>query len=131
MSDQAVSVPTLIREVVGDARRLINDEIALARAEVREQTAEAKTVGMLFGAAALLGLVGVVLLAVAIGAAISDFFNWPLWIGNAVVAVVAAAGAFLFFGQGRSHAAEIQVLPKTKASLRENIAWIQSKSSIK
>ena len=129
MADRAGSVPTLIREVVGDARQLIHDEIALARAEVREQTSAAKTIGVLFGASAVLALVGLVLFAVALGSAVADVLNWPAWVGYLAVGVLAAVGAYVLMGQGQAKVANLEVLPKTRTSMRENIAWIQSKSS--
>ena len=129
MADRAGSVPTLIHEVLGDARQLIHDEIALARAEVREQTSTAKTIGVIFVASAVLALVGLVLLAVAVGSSVADLFNWPPWVGYGGVAVLAAAGAYVLLGQGRARVAQLEVLPKTRTSLRENIAGIQSKSS--
>jgi uncharacterized membrane protein YqjE len=118
----------LIRDMVSDARSLIRDEIFLARAELREQTAEARTLGMVFGAALLLALTGVILLAVAIGAGLADVLDWPAWAGYAMVAVLAGAGAFVFQRMGRARVATLQIMPKTRASLQENIAWIQSKS---
>jgi hypothetical protein len=129
MAEQSASVPTLIREVVGDARQLVHDEILLARAEVKEQTSDAKAIGLLFGVSAVLALTGLVLLAVALGAAIADVFNWPTWAGFGSVATVSGIAAYVLLGQGRTKLSNLEILPRTRASVRENIAWIQSKSS--
>ena len=45
------STPALIRGVMEDARELIRNEIMLARAEIREEVAGVRTVGVAFGAA--------------------------------------------------------------------------------
>ena len=129
MAEQSASVPTLIRDVVGDARQLIHDEILLARAEVKEQTGDAKAIGLLFGVSAVLALTGLVLLAVTLGAAIADVFNWPTWAGFGIVTILAVLAAYVLLGRGRAKLSNLEILPRTKASVRENIAWIQSKSS--
>jgi len=123
------TIRTLVHDVLGDARELVREELALMRAEAREQAGEAKGLGITFGAALVLALVGVALLCVAIAAAAADLFNVPPWASYLVLALLLAIGAYVLVSQGRKHVAEMQVLPKTRESLRENMAWIQSKSS--
>ena len=123
------TIRTLVHDVLGDARELVREELALMRAEAREQAGEAKGLGITFGAALVLALVGVALLCVAIAAAAADVFNVPPWASYLVLALLLAIGAYVLVSQGRKHVAGMQVLPKTRESLRENMAWIQSKSS--
>lgn len=130
MADQVkTTIPALIRDVVSDARQLIHEEILLARAEAREQAGEAKTLGLIAGAAVLCALTGIVLIAAAIGVALAGLLDWPLWAGIGIVAVLFCVGGFVLYSMGRSRAATLQIMPKTRASLQENIAWIQRKSS--
>ena len=131
MASDMASVRTLIRDVIGDARDLVRQEIALARVEAREQVAAAKSIGIVFGAAALLAVVGLVLVAAAVSAAIADLFDIPLWASYAGRAVLLAAAAYGLGTYGRARVAETEVLPRTKASFRENLEWIQSKSNSK
>ena len=130
-SGTAPSIPTLVRGVLADARELMREEVALLRSEAREQAEVAKGVGLMFGAALVLALVGVALLCVAIAAAAADLFNIPAWVSYMVLAVVLAIIAYVLYGNGRTQVAHMQVLPKTRESLRENVAWIQSKSNNK
>jgi hypothetical protein len=123
------SIPGLFRSVLNDARDLIRQELALAKAELREEAAAARTVAMVFAGAALVGLLGLVLLSVALGGAIADLFDLPTWAGLGIVAIVMAGVAFALASLGRSRLANIRALPKTQATLRENIAWMQTKSS--
>jgi Putative Actinobacterial Holin-X, holin superfamily III len=128
---EADSIPALIRSVLTDTRDLIREEIALARAEIREEASAVQSVGMAFGAGALLAVIGAVPLCVALGGAIADLFDAPAWVGYGIVALVLGAGAYFFISSGRSRLASIRALPKTTESLRENMAWIRSKSSSK
>ena len=128
MEDTTGSISGLIRSVLDDARELVREEIAVARAEIREEMSAARTVGTAFGAAAIAGMVALVLLCAAIGGGIADLFNWPTWAGLGLVAVLLGAAAFFALRYGQGQLAHIRALPKTAATLRENIAWIQDKS---
>jgi hypothetical protein len=130
MAEQAAeSIPGLIRGVVNDARELIREEIALAKSELREEISAARTVATTFAAAALLALIGIVLFSIALGGAIADLFNTPAWVGYGIVAVLLGAGAYLLVSRATTALGKIRALPKTQESLRENIAWMQSRSS--
>lgn len=132
MADQVkTTIPALIRDVLSDARQLIHEEIVLARAEAREQAGEARTLGLIAGAAVLFALTGIILIAAAIGVALADLLDWPLWAGIGSIALLFCAGGYVLYSMGRSRLAALEIMPKTRASLQENIRWIQSKSSAK
>lgn len=126
---EAGSIPALIRSVMDDARELVREELALARAEIRDEVSAVQTVGITFAAAALLAVIGVVLLCIAIGGAIAALFSVSAWVGYGIVALLLLGGAYLFVSRGRTRLANIRTLPKTRESLQENIEWIRSKSS--
>ena len=126
---QTVKVRTLIHDVFSDARSLVRDEIMLARAEIREQTAEARGLAMLFGGALVLALTGVALLFAALAIGIAIVLGIPAWAAFAGLGVVVVFFGYLLFTRGQSATKRMRVLPKTKASIQENIAWLQSKSS--
>jgi len=131
MAEHTESIPSLIRSVLNDARELIREELALAKAELREEVSAGRRVAAAFVAAALLALLGLVLLSVALGGAVADLFDLPTWAGLGIVAVIMAAAAFVVANRGRAQLANIRGLPKTQETLRENITWMQSKSSSK
>jgi integral membrane sensor domain MASE1 len=119
------SIAGLIRSLLDDTRELIREEIALVRAEIRE---EITAVGTAFVAAAIAALIGATLLCVALGQAIAYFTNWPTWAGYAIVTVLLLGGAYLLVQYGRGHLGKARALPKTTESVKENMAWMQSKS---
>jgi steroid 5-alpha reductase family enzyme len=77
----------------------------------------------------VVALIGLVLLSVALGGAVADLFNLPGWAGLGIVGVVMAIVAFVLVGRGRAQLTNIRGLPRTQETLRENITWMQSKSS--
>jgi hypothetical protein len=125
------SIPTLIRSILDDTRDLIRDELALARAEILEELSAVQAMAFSFATAAVAVLIGGMLLCITIGGAIAYFAHWPAWIGYAIVAILLFVAAFGFIEHGRSRLAEVRPLPKTAKSLKENLAWIQRKSSVK
>ena len=129
MASEVTGVRTLIREVVRDARDLVHQEVALARTEAREQIGTAKSIGIILGAAAVLALVGVALMAVALSSGITALFGIPLWASYAGMAVLLAVVAYFLATYGRRQLTATEVLPQTRASLRETMAWIQSNSN--
>jgi integral membrane sensor domain MASE1 len=127
--ETSASIPELIRSLLDDTRVLIREELALAQAEIREELSTAQTVALAFGSAALAAAIGAVLLAVALGGAIAYFLNWPAWTGYAIVAVLLFAAGYFLVRLGRNRLARVRALPQTTATVKENLAWIQSKSA--
>ena len=126
---QTNSITALIRSVLDDARELVREEIAVARAEIREEMSTAKAAAAGFGAAAVAGVVALVMFCIALGGAIAYAFGWASWVGYGLVAMLLAGAAYggLRYGQGQM--AKVRTLPKTTATLQENMAWIQDKST--
>jgi Putative Actinobacterial Holin-X, holin superfamily III len=125
---EAESIPGLVRSILDDTRDLIREELALARAEIRDEMSAVQTVGVAFGGAALAGAIGTVLLGIALGGALAYALNWPAWAGYGIVAVLLLAGAFALVQYGRGRLARVRALPKTTETVKENLAWMQSKS---
>ena len=129
--DDRTSILTLIRGLLDDARDLIREELQLARAEIREEISAAQAAVVAFAISAAIGLLGAMLLSVAIGGAIAYFLRWPTWAGYGITAVVflAAAWGLCLYARGRLKA--IRAIPETKDTIKENLAWMQNKSVLR
>ncbi len=125
------SIPALIRGLLEDTRDLIREEIALARAEIRDQIANAQTVAVAVGSAALAALLAGVLFCIALGGAIAKIFDLSAWAGYAIVGVLLVIAALVLFLYGQFRLARVRALPKTTETIKENLAWMQSKSAEK
>ena len=125
MAESENSLGRLIDTLVQETRDLIREEIALARAELRQQMAYMQTVAVAFAGATLAAILGTTLLCVAIGGAIAYALSWPAWGGYGIVAVLLlAAGAGLAM-YARSQLARVHGLPETAQSVKETVSWIQ------
>ena len=113
------STAYLIGEVLADIRTLMRQEVALARAELREE------VGRLLAAAALLGI-GLAVLAIAgiwmliaVTRGIAVVFSWPLAIVYAGVGAGLGVIGLVALAVASRQGTHVQVLPKTRETLQD------------
>jgi len=124
------SIAGVIRSLLDDTRELIREEFLLARAEIRDELAALQKVGMSFAVAVMAALIGTVLLSIAIGGALAYFLGWPAWSGYLIVGLLMLGSAFGLVVYARGQLVTLRTpLPKTTETLKENMAWIQSKSA--
>jgi hypothetical protein len=128
-SQDSDSIAGILRSLLSDTRALIRDELDLMRAEVREELMSARLAGVLLGGALLAAVLGAALLCVALGSGLSYWFGWPVWAGYGMVALLLLVGAFVAMTAGRKRLAKLGAFPKTRATMKENVSWIHSKSA--
>jgi hypothetical protein len=129
--DDRTSIPTLIRGLLDDGRELIREELQLARSEIREEIATAQTAVIAFAISAAVGLMGAMLLSIAIGGAVAYFLRWPTWAGYGVTAVLFLAAAWGLCLYARARLKALRAIPETKDTMKENLAWMQKKSGLR
>ena len=117
-ADRDTSIAQLIADLVNDVRTLIRQELALARAELREE------LGRVLRAAALLAValgtlaVGCLWLLVALTRAIAAVFIWPLAIVYALVGGILALVAIVLLAVAWGQIRGLRLVPKTRDTLR-------------
>jgi hypothetical protein len=125
MSDQtpsevkaaSTSLGDLLGEVTRDLSTLIRQEMALARAEIKESAGKAaKGAGTLGGAAYAAGM-AVLFLSIALWWALSTLIGGG-WAG-VVVAVLWAVIALILYTVGRSELKKVEGAPQTVETLKE------------
>jgi uncharacterized membrane protein YqjE len=116
------SVGTLVSAAVADVQKLLRQELALAKAELREEAGRAgKAAGMFGGAGFAASMVFVVLSAAAvIGLGHLIGFGWSAL----VIAVVWAIAGAAMFAAGRSRMRTVSPKPEqTIETLKEDARW--------
>jgi peptidoglycan/LPS O-acetylase OafA/YrhL len=122
----APSIADLLRELGRQARILIGEELALARAEINEKIAAATGWSSLIALGA--GLVFAGLLVLLAAAVLGLSLALPPWLAALIV-----GGATILFGVlcaliGRQRLASLDLLPeRTLQTLREDLDWARSK----
>ena len=111
---------TLVRSALDDVRDLFREEIALARAELRQEVSKASTAGIGFGGAALTGWFAGTFILASIALGISEGLNWPYWVGFGIVGVLMAIAGGIFYASGRRAVSDMRGLPRTVQTVKEN-----------
>ena len=129
MAAQDQSIVDLLKTAMSDGQELIRSELALAKAELRQEMSRIQVGFGAFAGAAVAAIVAVVLLAATVAWGISEGLGWPVWAGFAIVTllmmVTAAALAYL----GRRRFSQQQAMPLTVDTLKENAKWIRARTS--
>jgi uncharacterized membrane protein YqjE len=129
MAPNEPSIAEVIKSAVRDAQDLVRGEIALAKAEAREEVSRFGTGAALLAGAAVTAMIGIVLLMTTIAWAISEVLAWPVWSGFAIVTLLmlVVAAALAYVGKQRMTAA--RHMPRTVATMKENIEWMRARTS--
>lgn len=118
------SLSELVGVVTSDLQTLFRQEIALAKAELREEGTKAgKAAGML-GGAGFAGYMTVVLLSFASVFGLAELIGLG-WAALVVAVLWAIVGAVLFF-VGRNRMREVSPTPeRTIETLKEDARWVK------
>ncbi len=125
-------VAPLLRDIVEDTQKLLRQEFALAKVEVREdaQRMRALIAYALAGSVAIgvaAGLMGVAL-ALMIATYLSDL---ELWAAFAAVALLSALAGLLLMRAVRIKSRSLRLFPdQALSSLREDARWIQERATM-
>jgi hypothetical protein len=111
----------VLQDIVGNMQDIIRAEVRLAKTEVREELAQARTAGVLVGAGAIAGLLCAIFLLLAVVYALSLVL--PEWAAALAVAVAVGIVAGVALSLGIKRFKTIRAVPKTAASLKENVQW--------
>jgi multidrug transporter EmrE-like cation transporter len=114
------SITGLVRGVLDDARELIREEVALAKAEARVEISKATAAAAQFGAAAVAGWFALMFILCAVALGISAGLQWPVWTGFGIVGAVLAVAAAVMFFTARAAARRVEPMPRTIESVKEN-----------
>lgn len=117
------SITDVIRSTIHDAQDLVRSEIALAKAELRQEVSRIGGGVAALAAAAVFAIVALVFLLAALAWAIPAMAGWAPWTGFAIVgaAVLVAAAVLGMMGRGRLVAE--RRMPLTVDTMKENMRW--------
>ena len=122
------SLSATIGKIVDDVRELFREEVALARAEVRQEITSftSAAVGFAVGAGAALFALAFLLLGLAQAAAM--LAGWPAWTGYIGMAILLGIVAALAIQSARRRARTVSAVPQqTVATIKETKEWIQDR----
>lgn len=115
--DDKKSLGTLLSEVTGDLSTLMRQELALAKAELRESGSKAGKGAGLFGGAGVAGHFVLLFLSLALMWGLAELvgLGWAAVIVAVIWAIVAAVLAL----QGKKEMKQIRGMPQTAETVKE------------
>lgn len=122
--DPNVAIPTLVRSLADDSKRLLGDEVRLAKLEVKESVKQASR-GVLWMALAFgIGVVTLVALTLMLATLIGDLASGHMWVGAIVTGILelAVAGWLVKKGIG-AFATDAYSLPATRDTAKDLATW--------
>jgi hypothetical protein len=124
LADPDVGIPDLIRRLTNDSKRLVTDEVQLAKIEAKESLHHA-TRGVLWLALAFgAGVVMLVAVTILLTSLLGRVMAGHMWFGALVTGVIELAVGAWLLREGLSAFAEPSYsLEQTRASLAETASW--------
>ena len=125
--DPDVGIPDLIHRLGDDSKRLVTDEIRLAKLEVKENVTRAGYGVMWLGVAFGVGIVAIVAFTLFIATLIGRLVNGHMWLGALVAGVIDLALAGWLVTRGIAAFKEPSyTLEQTRGSVAETAHWIRA-----
>lgn len=117
--DPDVGIPDLVRRLADDGKRLVADEIRLAKIEAKENVHRAGKGGVRIALAFGIGVVALVAATVVLATLIGRLVNGHMWVGAIVTGIVEVVLAIVLIKRGAHALAEPSyTLAETRASLK-------------
>jgi hypothetical protein len=124
-SEPNTTIGELIGRLTDDSKRLVSDEVRLAKLEVGENVKQGAKGAAWMAAAFGVGVVALVALTIFLAAAIGRLVNGNYWVGALVTGLVeVAAGAWLIKRGVGAFGGTSYTLGESREELSNTAAWI-------
>ena len=120
-------VSAVLHDIAGNLENIVRAELRLAKKEITQEAGKATAgVVMVVAGAMMLGIAGIFLL-LAIAYALS--LVMPAWAAALIVAGGEAIMAAIFVGVGIKRIRATRAVPRTRATLQENVEWAKQQAT--
>jgi uncharacterized membrane protein YqjE len=124
-----LSLGDLVGEMTGELSTLFRKEIELAKTEAREEAGHAGRAAALLGGAALAAWLALLMLSLTLAWLLDDEAELDRGLSFAIVAALWVITALILQAVGRTRLARVRGLPKTKATIKEDVEWAKAQNS--
>jgi hypothetical protein len=129
------SIGTLLRDLRDETTTLLRQEVALAKAELKENTSRLTSHALQIAIGGFVSYAGVIVLLIGVGMLLSSLFvRWGMdrdlaqWLAPAIVGLIVAAVGGGMIARAKKAMTHDDIAPKqTIQTLRENKNWAESK----
>ena len=122
--DPEIGLPDLVKSLTDDSKRLVKDEVRLAKLEAKEAVKSAGKGVLWLGLAFGVGIVMLIALTIALASGIGEVANGNMWVGALLTgAIEIGLGIWLIKKGVTSFAEPSYTLEETRAELKETVEW--------
>ena len=122
--DPNAGIPDLIRDLADDSKRLLTDEVQLAKLETKESLKRAAKGGLWLGLAFGIGIVTLVALTLLLVTLIGRLANGHMWVGALVTGALEVIVAMYLFKRGFGSLKQPSyTLEETRESVKDTARW--------
>lgn len=123
--DPDAGIPDLIRRLTDDSKRLVADEVRLAKLELGENVHAGARGALWLSLAFGIGVVGLAAFTIFAATLIGQAVNGHMWLGAIVVGVLEIIAAVVLIGKGMAaFRAPSYTLGETRESLKDTTTWV-------
>jgi hypothetical protein len=124
--DPNAGIPDLIRDLADDSKRLLKDEVVLAKLETKESVKRASRGALWMALAFGIGVVSLVALTLLLVTLVGQLANGHMWIGALVTGVVELALALFLIKRGmRAFKEPSYTLEETRETVKDTARWVK------
>jgi uncharacterized membrane protein YqjE len=125
--DPETGIPDLIRRLSDDSKRLVTDEVQLAKLETKDSLHRAARGGIWLALAFGVSVIMLVALTVFVATLIGRIANDHMWVGALIVGVVELVVGLWLVKRGlATYAKPSYTLEQTRGSLADTTHWAAS-----
>ena len=123
--DPDTGIPDLIHRLTDDSKRLLADEVRLAKLEMTENIHAGARGALWLTLAFGTGVVGLVALTLLVATLIGNLANGHMWVGAIVVGVLELVAAMVLIKKGvGAFGRPSYSLEETRESLKDTTTWV-------
>lgn len=127
LTDPDAGIPDLLRQLGDDSKRLVADEVRLAKLEMQESVQRAGRGAVQLAVAFGIGIVMLVALTVFLATLIGRIANGHMWVGALVTGLIELTAAVMLLRRGIGVLREPSYsLEATRAALKDTAVWARS-----
>lgn len=126
-TDPDAGIPDLLRQLGDDSKRLVADEVRLAKLEMQESVRRAGRGAVQLAVAFGIGIVMLVALTIFLATLIGRIAHGHMWVGALVTGLIELAIAAMLLRRGLGVLREPSYsLEATRAALKDTAVWARS-----
>ena len=126
-TDPEAGIPDLIRRLGDDSKRLVNDEIRLAKLEARESLHEASRGALRLGIAFGIAVVALTALTVLLASVIGRALGGNYWAGALITGAIELIVAVVLIKKGLGDFTEPSyTFDETREEAKETVRWVSN-----